>query len=1185
MTSTSQFLSNSKTKADSSYKQFKILAESITRIRQPLALEAIFQNTAAEVRAILNADRVAVFQFYPDKDWEGKFVSEDVVEEWIPALAEQVYDHCYGEQFAAQYQQGRFQAVTDIHDAGLSDCHTEILSRFQVRANLVVPVLQGESLWGLLCIHQCSGPREWKTEEIEFVQQIAEHFGVAIQQSEYIRKTEIQAADLAQKVEREKALAKTINRVRQALQIDELFQAVSTEIRKLLQADRVAVFQFYPDKNWEGTFVSEDVVEGWIPAVAEQVYDHCFGEQFATQYHQGRFQAVADIHEAGLSDCHAEILSQFQVRANLVVPVLQSESLWGLLCIHQCSGPRQWSPEEIEFVQRIAEHLSVALKQASIVTQLRYQAEQQKALTGVISRIRQSLDVTTIFQTTVKEVRQLLQADRVGIFQFQPENDWTGEFIAEDHAENLSSVVKEKVHDHCFGEHYSALYQQGRMYQSDNIYEAGLQSCHVQILERFQVKANLVAPLVGTDALWGLLCIHQCDGPRQWKDSEREFVRQIGEQLSIALSQDVQVKQLQQQAVQLANAAIREHTLERQKLLSATVDKIRQSLNIGDIFNTTTQEVRSLLAVDRIAIYRFNPDWSGDFVAEAVAEGWQPLVGTQPTVEDTHLMDTQGGRYAQGEVFAVDDIYTAGHQDCHVALLEKLQICAYIIVPIRLGNDLWGLLAAYANAGPRHWEADEVNLLAQIGVQLGVALQQARSLEQMRHQAEALQKATDRQKALSRTIDKIRQSLDIDSIFTTTTQEVRQLLGVERVAIYRFNADWSGAFVADSIEDSWQPTIPSQTVIEEVFSKPDQDGKYPRNEVFVPISQGEKLWGLLMAYQTSQPRYWDDDEVGLLAQVGTQLGVALQQAELLNQTQQQTRQLNQTLQELQNAQARLVQGEKMAGLGQLVAGIAHEINNPTSFIFSNVKPAQEYTAELLELVQLYQQAYPEPSQWIKDKADTIDLDFLVDDLPKLLQSMYVGASRIKEIIQSMRVFSRMDEAEFKEVDIHQGIDSTLLILSHRLKAQSHRPAIEIVKSYDNLPLVSCYAGQLNQVFMNLLSNAVDALDEELPAGKQPQIQIKTNLSPDHNSVVIYIEDNGPGIPETIIKDIFNPFFTTKKVGQGTGLGLSISYQIVTEIHRGKLECFSQAGEETGFRIELPVSQNKCDLLDKTVRSE
>lgn len=285
-------------------------------------------------------------------------------------------------------------------------------------------------------------------------------------------------------------------------------------------------------------------------------------------------------------------------------------------------------------------------------------------------------------------------------------------------------------------------------------------------------------------------------------------------------------------------------------------------------------------------------------------------------------------------------------------------------------------------------------------------------------------------------------------------------------------------------------------------------------------------------------------------------------------------------QEAKHLASQLVQSEKMSSLGQLVAGVAHEINNPVSFISGNINYANQYVQDLLRLLQLYQQNYPHPVAEIQKEIEAIDSDFIMVDLPNLLTSMTVGAKRIKEIVLSLRNFSRLDEAEMKAVNIHEGIDSTLMILEHRFKAKSNYLGIEVIKEYGDLPLVECYAGQLNQVLMNLLVNAIDALEEavenaEWGAGEKaptiPQIRINTNLTKD-NQLVIRIIDNGFGIPEDIQQHLFEPFFTTKPVGKGTGLGLSISYQIITQKHQGKLQCVSALGKGTEFVIVIPLKQ-------------
>ncbi|MFN6518712.1 MAG: sensor histidine kinase [Nostoc sp. CreGUA01] len=288
--------------------------------------------------------------------------------------------------------------------------------------------------------------------------------------------------------------------------------------------------------------------------------------------------------------------------------------------------------------------------------------------------------------------------------------------------------------------------------------------------------------------------------------------------------------------------------------------------------------------------------------------------------------------------------------------------------------------------------------------------------------------------------------------------------------------------------------------------------------------------------------------------------------------------LQKALQELQSTQSQLIQTEKMSSLGQLVAGVAHEINNPVNFISGNILYVSQYTQNLLELVQLYQEEFPNHRQKIQQKIDDMDLEFLIDDLPKILSSMKMGSQRIEQIVLSLRTFSHLDEADMKEVDIHEGIDSTLLILQNRLKAKPEHPKIEIIKEYGELPLVECYAGQLNQVFMNVINNAIDALDmcnvqhdKQEVESNPSQIIINTKLI-NNNRVVVRIADNGPGITQEVKKKLFDPFFTTKPVGQGTGLGLSISYQIIVQKHSGLLRCDSQLGKGTEFWIEIPLHQ-------------
>ena len=273
------------------------------------------------------------------------------------------------------------------------------------------------------------------------------------------------------------------------------------------------------------------------------------------------------------------------------------------------------------------------------------------------------------------------------------------------------------------------------------------------------------------------------------------------------------------------------------------------------------------------------------------------------------------------------------------------------------------------------------------------------------------------------------------------------------------------------------------------------------------------------------------------------------------------------LEELRETQSQLIQSAKMASLGQMVAGIAHEINNPINFIHANLSYVNSYANDLIETINFYQSCISDPPPELAKFIKEVELDFLKEDLKKVIQSMNIGTDRIRTIVLSLRSFSRLDESDFKAVDLHEGLESTLTILQNRLKAQSGQADINLIRDYEELPLVECHVSQINQVFMNILSNAIDAFNRL--AHPAPQIKVKTERQGD--ACIIWISDNGIGIPDEHLSKIFDPFFTTKPVGEGTGLGLSVSYQII-ERHKGVMKCSSQLGQGTEFYIKIPIAQ-------------
>jgi two-component system, NtrC family, sensor kinase len=473
--------------------------------------------------------------------------------------------------------------------------------------------------------------------------------------------------------------------------------------------------------------------------------------------------------------------------------------------------------------------------------------------------------------------------------------------------------------------------------------------------------------------------------------------------------------------------------------------------------------------------------------------------------------------------------------------------------------------------------------------------------EMERSVAEAtLKDYADRQVLLNHLTHQIRNSLDVNTILKTTIEELYKLLQVDWCAFTWYDptvtpAVWNvvvdqahnqvssvGVYSSDiigAIDDIILRLeilrIDRAEHYEEPVHRAFLVSTGTKSRLCVPIQTQRAQIGMIVCDHMQQYHSWSDSEAELVQAVASQLAIAINQAELYANSQDKNDKLQAVLKMLQQTQATMVQTEKMSSLGQLVAGIAHEINNPVNFIHGNLTHVKAYTEDLQDLIALYQQSDSRPNQTIAQKLDDIDLDFLKQDLPQLLTSMNAGTQRIREIVTSLRTFSRLDEAEFKSVNLHDGIDSTLLILQSRLKGTSDRSAIQVIKHYGQLPQVECFAGQLNQVFMNILNNAIDALEKlrsHPSTDRNPcNIEITTELT-DSQQVILRFADNGVGIPEEIRSRIFDPFFSTKPVGQGTGMGLSISYQIITDRHSGRITCNSTVHQGSEFIIQIPLKQ-------------
>ncbi|NEP50908.1 MAG: GAF domain-containing protein, partial [Moorea sp. SIO3C2] len=956
---------------DIAVKGEHIASRLLDKILKTSDINSVFQTATQEIRQQLKCDRVAVYRF--NRDWSGEFVAEDVGSGWIPLVGPSI-KKVWRDTYLEHTQGGRYRhhetlAVDDIYKVNYDQCHIDLLEQFQAKAYVIVPILQGETLWGLLAAYQNDGPRHWQKIEVGILAQIGRQFGVGLQQTEYIEQLRAKSRQLLLASDLEKSAVRVINKIRQSRQLETIFKTTTIEIRKLLMADRVGLFRFDPDSGYnDGELVSEDVANEYDAMLGKKIHDHCFSEEYSAHYVEGQVHTVTDIYNGDLSDCYIELLAQFQVRANLVVPLCKGTELWGLLCIHQCSKPRQWQEYEIDFVKQIALHFEVALQQTEYLAQVEAKSTQvaktariERGVVRIINKIGQSRNLDSIFKTTAIEIRKLLQVDRVGVFRFYPNSGFDdGELVSEDVASGYDAMLGIKVNDHCFGEQYAPQYTEGRVQAVADVYNGGLSDCHIELLAQFQVRANLVVPLLQGLQLWGLLCIHQCSKPRQWQEYEIDFAKQIALHFGVALQQLSYLDQVETKSHQLAQGAVRE------RVVASLSNNLSQSLDVYSIFERITKELQQVLGADRVVIYRFNSDWSGEFMAESLATGWLSLITQQETDDrlkvdltaserctvtaltvnsrhhiDTYLQDTKGGDFARGEHFKkVDDIYTMGFAPCYINTLEKFQTKAYLIMPIFQGDKLWGLLAAYQNTGPRQWQDTDVTLMLQISNSLGLALQRSHYLDQVRAQSTQLTKAAQIAQGVTKIVGKLFQSRDANTIYRITTQQVRQLLKCDRVALYQFNRDWTGQFVAEAVATGCLPWVGAdiQAFWPDTYLQDTQGGQYRHREsvavddiytfgysdddletfeqyevkayMVAPILIEGSLWGLLGTYQNTGARHWEEFELNALAQIGVQVGAALQQAEYLAQIQDQSQQLTNSAQR-EKADKEAVQREVM----------------------------------------------------------------------------------------------------------------------------------------------------------------------------------------------------------------------------------------------------------------------------------
>lgn len=757
------------------------LAAIAHQVQQAKTQDELFRIIVSEVRNQLQADRVVIFNF--DTESKGTILAESIASGWTPMQGETLPALLFGAENAREYKRRQIVSLHRQNSDRVFAYQRQLLERFQLLASLAIPVVIDDQVQGLLVVQQCGQPRIWQELEMYLLADISAKLSLVLQ---FIQSK----VELKQIVAREQAADKVIQKIRSTVDVQEIFRVTTQEVSRLLNVERVTIYKFRPD--FFGDFV-EETISGNYPRLVGSGWE----DPYLSEHRGGRFRnnvplVSEDVYagevlwEGGrlcpqaprklMTDCHIEALEYYQVRACAVVAIFQGQQLWGLLSAFQNTGPRQWEEADVQLMMRIANQLGIALQQAEFVVQVKAKETEleksfarEKAIDRVIQKIRSTSDLQSVFKVTTQEVSLLLNVERVTIYQFRP--DFFGDFIEETVSGNYPRLVGSGWEDPYLSEHRGGRFRNNEPLVVDDIHVgethwAGgrmyaemprkpMTDCHIEALEYYQVKACAVVAIFQGQKLWGLLSAFQNTGSRQWEEADVHLLMRIANQLGFALQQAESVEEAHMKAILL------QKSLEREQALARVVNRIRNTLDIDTIFKVATQEVRSLLNVERVTIYKFRPDFFGDFVTESVTGGYPSLAGSG--WEDPYISEHQGGRFRQNTPLIVNDIYQGEviwengrlnpqapvkpMTDCHVEALEYYQVKACAVVAIFQGTKLWGLLSAFQNSVTRVWEESEINLLMQVATQVGIGLQQAEYANQLQAKTQELAEAVAREKA------------------------------------------------------------------------------------------------------------------------------------------------------------------------------------------------------------------------------------------------------------------------------------------------------------------------------------------------------------------------------------------------------------------------------------------------------
>jgi methyl-accepting chemotaxis protein PixJ len=883
-------------------------------------IDALMNETVTEIRHYFQADRVLIYQI---QDTQGIVLAESMVEGYTPSLGELLPTIAFGAETSIAYQKQPFVALNDVSQAALMPYQSQLLDRFQVKASLSLPISIDDRLWGVLVVQQCVRPRHWTDADVLLLYQI-------------VAELKLNLLPLTFHNERQ-ALAHMAEHIRQGAAIDRILQTATREIQTLLKVERVAICQFR--SNDTGEFVAESQAGNRLPMLGT-----IWGDINLLQHQEERFRhnqaLVLDAIDQAtdLSPHQVEVLQQFEINACVMTAIFRGQRLWGMLCAYQHNPSRQWNDSDVQILFQMSHQLGIALQQADLMEDKRIAEKYRQELPAMIDKMSSASYIESVCQTVVQDIRTLLNVERVAIYRFRP--DYFGDFIYESESGGFPKLVGSAWEDTYVQEHQGGRLRQGKPFVADDVYSAGLSACHIATLEHFGIKSFAVVAIKQGEQLWGLLSAFQHSQPRRWLESEVALLADLGRQLGRMLQGADYLLQLQAQSDQLMQAA------DVNQSIAHVIPKMLQSRDLASLFRLTSQATRQVLKCDRVVIYRFDTGSDPELVAESIARGgdswqgaeigalWQRQLSRRnqsrnqsrnqipdpPLDQMYNQTHQQAERGSNRDSVVVKTIYTAGHLPDELSQLEDFEVSAYIITPIVYHDVLWGCLGVYQLGETRSWAEVEVNALTQIAIQVGTAMQQLDYLKQVQQQSEQLAIAAERERLVTKIIDRIRQISDLNKAFKTTTREIRTFLKVDRVAIFKFDLE-SGYSVGETIAEDVRPGYVSALSLQvtdhcfsEGFAEEYRNGRIAaiadieqaglpecyidvlsqfqvRANLVVPLLKGENLWGLFCIHQCDGPRQWHETDIEFAKQIAAQLNIAIQQGEYVERLQQQSEQL------------------------------------------------------------------------------------------------------------------------------------------------------------------------------------------------------------------------------------------------------------------------------------------------------